>query len=112
MMDSLMACNGRGNHLRKKKEAREIQQRVKVLKGLLKHDVTNCIDKMKQFEAKYSPDDDTSVKIDYVKRAIDILDTLDCAHDRYKNLERDLEGIEMLLNVSKPQETDKKIFCS
>ena len=57
----------------------------------------------KQFEAKYSLDDNTSVKINYVKQmmeayneANDILDTLN-VNDRYKNIEKDLEKLEILL---------------
>ena len=97
MVDSLLTSvstsdNGQGLLPRKKEKARELQRRVKILKGLL---IVSSQSK-KQFEAKYSLDDDTSVKIDYVKQAIDILDTLD-AHDRYKNLERDLEELEILL---------------
>ena len=101
MMDSLLAGvsngntmefasdNGQGTQPRKKEEAGRLQRRVRVLKGLLTRDVTSCIDRMKHFKAKYSPDDDTettSVQIEYVKRAIDILASLDYAHDRYTKL--------------------------
>ena len=101
MVDSLLALsnngntielseseNGQGNLPRKKEEVRELQQRVKILKRLLMVSSQS----RKQFEAKYSLDDDTSVKIDYVKQATDILDTLD-VNDRYKNIERDLENV-------------------
>ena len=93
MMDSLMAGvsngntmefasdNGQGTQPRKKEEAGRLQRRMRVLKGSLTRDVTSCIDKIKHFEAKYSPDDDTetiSVQIDYAK---DILASLDRAQD-------------------------------
>ena len=89
MVDSLLTSvsisdNGQGLLPRKKEKARELQRRVKILKGLL---IVSSQSK-KKFEDKYSLDDDTSVKIDYVKQATDILDTLD-ANDCYKNTERD-----------------------
>ena len=106
MVDSLLASvsnngntielsasdNGQGLLPRKKEKARELQRRVKILKGLL---IVSSQSK-KKFEDKYSLDDDTSVKIDYVKQATDILDTLD-AHDWYESLEKDLKELEGLL---------------
>ena len=113
MVDSLLASvsnngntielsasdNGQGNLPRKKEEVRELQQRVKILKRLLMVSSQS----RKQFEAKYSLDDNTSVKINYVKQmmeayneANDILDTLN-VNDRYKNIEKDLEKLEILL---------------
>ena len=110
MVDSLLASvsnngntielsasdNGQGNLPRKKEEVRELQQRVKILKRLLM--ISN--QSRKQLEAKYSLDD---VKINYVKQmmeayneANDILDTLN-VNDRYKNIEKDLEKLEILL---------------
>ena len=97
MVDSLLALsnngntielseseNGQGNLPRKKEEVRELQQRVKILKRLLMVSSQS----RKQFEAKYSLDDNTSVMINYVKQANDILD---------KNIEKDLEKLEILL---------------
>ena len=106
MVDSLLALsnngntielyeseNGQGNLPRKKEEVRELQQRVKILKRLL----MVSSQARKQFDKIFgSLDDNTSVKINYVKQATDILDTLD-AHDRYENLERDLKELEGLL---------------
>ena len=80
MVDSLLASpNGQGELPRKKDQARELQQRVEILKRLL-------MISRKQFEARYtySLDDE---KINYVKQmneANDILDTLN-VNDRYKN---------------------------
>ena len=68
MVDSLLALsNGQGDVPRKKDQARELQQRIEILKRLL-------MISRKQFEARftYSLDDE---KINYVE-ANDILDTL------------------------------------
>ena len=90
MVDSLLTSvstsdNGQGLLPRKKEKARELQRRVKILKGLL---IVSSQSK-KKFEDKYSLDDDTLEKIDYVKQATDILDTLD-ANDRYKKYRKRL----------------------
>ena len=106
MVDSLLALsnngntielseseNGQGNLPRKKEEVRELQQRVKILKRLL----MVSSQARKQFDKIFgSLDDNTSVKINYVKQANDILDTLQ-VNDRYKNIEKDLEKLEILL---------------
>ena len=100
MVDSLLASpNGQGELPRKKDQARELQQRIEILKRLLM--ISN--QSRKQFEAKYSLDDNTSVKINYVKQmmeayneANDILDTLNI-NDRYKNIEEKLEKLEILI---------------
>ena len=112
MVDSLLALSsgsnyntielsgtGQGEMPRKKDQARELQQRIEILKRLLM--ISN--QSRKQFEAKYSLDDNTSVKINYVKQmmeayneANDILDTLN-VNDRYKNIEKGLEKLEILL---------------
>ena len=75
MVDSLLALsNGQGELPRKKDQARELQQRIEILKRLINF---AC----KQFEARftYSLDDE---KINYVE-ANDILGTLN-VNDRYK----------------------------
>ena len=103
MVDSLLALsnigntielaeskNGQGNLPRKKEEVRELQQRVKILKRLL----MVSSQARKQFDKIFgSLDDNTSVKINYVKQANEILDTLQ-VNDRY---EKDLEKLEILL---------------
>ena len=87
MVDSLLALsNGQGDLPRKKDQARELQQRIEILKRLINF---AC----KQFEARftYSMDDE---KINYVE-ANDILDTLN-VNDRYK-IEEKLEKLEILI---------------
>ena len=121
MKDSLLAGVSNGNTMefasdnsqgaqpRTKEEAGRLQRRVRVLKGLLTHDVTSCIDKIKHFKAKYSPDDDTettSVQIEYVKRAIDILASLDRAQDRITTIKTNLENQIMLLYETWEEEDD------